>query len=120
MNALAPKIRETDIKRAIVQFLRLRGFRCWVRNVGGAYGLQFVRFAEPGQSDIWGYEVGTARHIEVEVKRKGARTDSKRAALQKAWLEQCRRDGVIAFQAASVEEVEARLVEYGYARRLLV
>lgn len=116
----ALKIRETDVKRAILQYLRLRGFRAWVRNVGGAYGLQFVRFAEPGQADIWGYEPGTARHLEIEVKRPGSHTESKRAALQRAWLEQCRRDNVIAFQAASVEEADAQLAEFGFPRRLLV
>jgi hypothetical protein len=115
-----PALRETDVKRAILQHLRLRGFRAWVRNVGGAYGLQFVRFGEPGQADIWGYEPGTARHLEVEVKRPGARTHPKRAALQHAWLEQCQRDGVIAFQAASVEEAEQRLAELGYPKRLLI
>ncbi len=118
-------VRETDIVRSIRGYLELRGFRIFRRNVGGAYAMrlgreQFVRFSEPGAADLTGWEIGTGRAIEVEVKVPGARTDPRRHALQQAWLEQAKRDGLIAFRASSVQECEARLEEYGYARRLLL
>ena len=109
-------IRETDVVSAIKQYLELRRFRVYRRNVGGAYNasLQFVRFSEPGAADLTGREIGTGRAIEVEVKRPGSRTKPQRQALQQAWLDQARRDGCIAFRASSVEEAEVALVEYGY------
>lgn len=123
MKALAgrPAVRETDIVRAIRAYLRLRGFRIYRRNTGGAYNasLQFVRFSEPGSADLYGREIGTGRTIEVEVKRPGGRTNLKRQLQQQAWLDLARQDGCIAFRAASVEECEAALEAYGYPRRLL-
>lgn len=115
-----PAIREQDVLKAVKAYLELRGFIVFRRNVGGAFnGMQFVRFSEPGQADLWGWERGTARHIEVEVKRQAARTNPKRQALQQRWLDLAKRDGCIAFRAASVAECEAALEEYGYPRRLL-
>lgn len=116
---------ERDVKRAIIDYLRMRGFRVFVRTVGGAYAMrlgreQFVRFSEPGAADLTGWEIGTGRAIEVEIKRPGGRTNPQRQALQQRWLDQARRDGCIAFRASSVEECEAALEEYGFPRRLLV
>lgn len=120
-KSLLAKPTEGLVLRAIKTYLELRGFVCFRRNIGGAFnGMRFVRFSEPGQADLWGWERQTGRHIEVEVKRKGARTNPKRQALQQAWLDRTRRDGCIAFCAASVEECEDRLEEFGYARRLLI
>jgi hypothetical protein len=82
--------------------------------------MQFVRFSEPGQADLWGWERKTGRHIEVEVKKVGGRTNPQRQALQQAWLDLAKRDGCIAFRAASIEDCEAELERYGYPRRLLV
>jgi hypothetical protein len=121
-----PAVREQDVLRAIKQYLELRGFRMYRRNTGGAYAMrlgrdQFVRFSEPGAADLTGREIGTGRTIEVEVKRAGGRTNPQRERLQQAWLDLAKRDGCIAFRAASVEDCEAALVEaYGYPRRLLV
>lgn len=121
---LLPKITETDVQKAIKQYLELRGFRMYRRNVGGAYAMrlgreQFVRFSEPGAADLTGWEIGTGRTIEVEVKKPGARTNPKRQALQRAWLDQAKRDGCIAFRAASVQEADEQLAAYGYEKRLL-
>jgi hypothetical protein len=119
-------MREADVLRAIRDYLRLRGFRIYRRNTGGAYAMrmggreQFVRFSEPGAADLCGREIGTGRTIEVEVKRPGGRTNPQLQALQQAWLDLAKRDGCIAFRASSVEEAEAALVSYGFERRLLV
>lgn len=120
-----PSIREQDVLRAIQDFLNYRGFRVRRRNVGGAFAMrlgreQFVRFSEPGAADLTGWEVGSGRAIEVEVKRPGARTHAKRQLLQQQWLDSAKRDGVIAFRASSVEEADARLAEFGYEKRLLI
>ena len=117
-----PRVRETDVVRAIKGYLELRGFRMYRRNTGGAYNasLQFVRFSEPGSADLTGREIGTGRTIEVEVKRPGGRTNPQRQMQQQAWLDLAHRDGCIAFRAASIEDCEAELEGYGYPRRLLV
>src|SRR5512143_3504740 len=116
-----PTLRETDIVRAVKHYLELRGFAVFRRNVGGAYsGLSFVRFSEPGQADLYGWERSTGRHLECEVKVPGARTKPTRDALQREWLARAKRDGVIALRVASVLEADEQLAEYGITRRLLV
>lgn len=116
-----PAVTETEVVRAVKQYLELRGFAVFRRNVGGAYsGLSFVRFSEPGQADLYGWERATGRHIEVEVKKPGSRTNPKRDTLQRAWLDRAKRDGAIALRVASVQEADEQLAEYGYPRRLLV
>ena len=50
-------------------------------------------------ADIWGWQVMTGRHIEVEVKRPGI----KPTALQEQWLQQARQAGCIAFWCDSME-----------------
>ena len=120
------KVRESDVLRAIKAYLEFRGFRCYRRNTGGAYAMrlggreQFVRFSEPGAADLTGREIGTGRAIEVEVKRPGGRTNPQRQLQQQAWLDLAKRDGCIAFRAASVEECEAALEAYGFPKRLLL
>jgi hypothetical protein len=115
-----PAIREQDVLRTVKHYLELRGFLIWRRNIGGAFrGMQFVRFSSPGQADLWGWERGTGKHIEVEIKRPNGRTSPQRQVQQQQWLDRAKRDGCIAFRAASVEECEERLAEFGYERRLL-
>lgn len=115
-----PKITETDVVRAIKQYLQLRGFEVFRRNVGGAFNeLRFVRFSEPGQSDLYGWELATGRHLECEVKKPRARTNPKRAALQREWRERAKRGNCVALHVASVLEADEQLAEYGFDRRLL-
>lgn len=118
-------VREQDVLRAVKDFLEVRGFRIWRRNTGGAYALRmggerFVRFSEPGAADLTGWQIGTGRAIEVEIKRPGSRTNPKRDAMQKAWLDRARRDGVIALRVASVLEADQQLEAFGFKRRLLL
>lgn len=118
---ILPKITEKDIQSAVKEYLELRGFSLFRRNVGGASnGLHFIRFAEPGQSDLYGWERITGRHIECETKKPGARTNPKRDALQRAWLERVKREGGIALRVKSVKQADEQLEQFGFPRRLLV
>jgi len=73
---------------------------------------RFVRFSEPGQSDLWGIQPKTGRHIEIEVKREGEEPTEK----QREWLQSCRDSGAIAFWADSVNRaiVEFELAAFGH------
>ncbi|KKL66066.1 hypothetical protein LCGC14_2148690 [marine sediment metagenome] len=64
-------------------------------------------------ADIWGWEVLTGRHIEVEVKRRGV----KPTALQEQWLQSARDGGSIAFWCDSMGMAEAELASGGAERR---
>lgn len=126
LEASPLKILERDVKRGIADYLRLRGFRIRVRTVGGAYRLrlgggdQYIPWGESGMADLCGWHIGTGRAIEVEAKKPGAKTSPKRQAAQQRWLDDAKRDGVIAFRASSVQEADEQLTEYGFPRRLLV
>jgi hypothetical protein len=117
-----PAISETEIVRAVKSYLELRGFRVQRRNVGGAYNasLQFVRFSEPGAADLTGWQIGTGRHLECEVKKMGARTNPKRDQQQREWLSRAKGDGAITLRVSSVQEADEQLAEFGLPRRLLV
>lgn len=104
--------READIQRAIADFLSLRGFRVFRRNVMGIVPMPkggVVRVGVRGQSDLFGWLRGTGRALEVEVKRPGKSPNP----FQRAWLANAKADGVIAFVAHSVEECAERLKEFG-------
>lgn len=97
---------------AVKQLLELRGYRVFRRNTGavageyttkaGAVHKRFIRFAEPGQSDLYGWRKKDGKHLEVEVKKPGSYTKPERWALQQAYLEQARGEGCIAFWCDSL------------------
>lgn len=86
MKRRAFQPREADIQKAIIQWARAHGIAIFRRNVGGAKltGGRFVRFAEPGQSDLYGW-TPSGKHFELEVKRPG----QKPTVEQQAWLIWC-------------------------------
>jgi hypothetical protein len=95
--------RESKIQRSIVVRLSQLGIRLWRRNVGAmtdAAG-NFVRFAAPGQSDLWGID-RTGRHWEIEVKRPGNRP----TPAQLKWLKEMTARGAVAYWADSVNIAE--------------
>ena len=111
--------RESDIQRAIMDYLGARRFRVFRRNVGSRVDeykgkRRFIRFSQPGASDLWGWSRDNGRHFEIEVKRPGARTDPVREARQRAWLYNAKADGAVAFEADSVEDCERQLKEFGF------
>jgi len=109
-----PPARESDIQKAVMDYLSTQGFVVFRRNTGAMVGSykgksRLIRFSKPGMADLWGWDRKTGRHIEVEVKRPGERPSPE----QEAWLSAAQRGGVIAFWCDSVEDCrKALLVEF--------
>ena len=108
--------KEGELVKSVMQLLQAHGFQVFRRNTGavttdytrkdGTTRERFIRFSEPGMSDIFGWHTRTGRHIEVEVKRRGV----KPTPLQEQWLQSARDGGVIAFWCDSMGMAEAELV----------
>lgn len=99
MNARPPRERESKVQRAIVVRLSRLGVRLWRRNTGAMTAThngktRHVRFAAPGQSDLWGVD-RKARHWEIEVKRPGNKPTEK----QMEWLKEMTARGCVAYWA---------------------
>jgi hypothetical protein len=87
-----PKPREAEIQKTAIAVLEAMGWRVFRRNVGATSGSHngkrwFVRFASPGQSDLWGLMPPPPgdrwwRPFEAECKRPGERP----ALAQVRWL----------------------------------
>lgn len=94
------KVKESDIQKAILELLRLRGVFCWRQNVGSfKVGDRFVSMGYRGISDIVGILGG--RFLALEVKReKGLLSDT-----QIVFLRKVREAGGIAMVAESVSDV---------------
>lgn len=90
---------ERDVLALILDYCAAERIFVQRRNVGALkIGKRFIRFAKPGQSDLWGI-LWNGRHFECEVKRPGkVPTD-----LQFGWLDECRALGAVAFWANSLE-----------------
>jgi len=84
-----------------MQYAKAKGLMMFRRNVGGAklQGGQFVRFAEAGQSDLYGWRPKRL-HYELEIKRPGGRVSE----AQFDWIEKVRDSGAIAVWVDSVED----------------
>jgi len=125
MKSRAPKAKEGELVKAVMQLLQVYGFRVFRRNTGavttsytrkdGVTKERFFRFSQPGMSDIWGYHISTGQHIEVEVKRAGL----KPTPLQTQWLQDADEAGCIAFWCDSMESAEAGLKEGRHAETYL-
>lgn len=119
-RALYPKSTpENDVKKACLDLLAAYRIPAWHRNTGahsaehtnraGQTKRRFIRYSAPGQSDIWGIDPASGRHIEIEVKRKGERpTDA-----QVDWLADVARFGGIALWADSPEMLMEKLKSGG-------
>jgi penicillin-binding protein-related factor A (putative recombinase) len=107
-------VKEQDTVRAILQYLGARHILAWRINVGAvtakAHGFnasdRFIRFSPKGMSDIIGVMEG--RFLAIEVKAIGGKPPT---VWQRAFMEQVRKHGGIAFVATSVAEVERELLE---------
>lgn len=101
---------EAETQRAILQYLRMRGYICW-RNNSGVFRPEnpngthrFVRFGAVGTSDIIGL-TKDGRFFAIEVKRKGA----KPTVEQFSFLQNVRESNGIAILAYSLDDVIERL-----------
>jgi len=113
------KAKEGELVKSVISLLQAHGFVVFRRNTGafkasyttkdGKTRERFVRFSETGAADIYGWQVLSGRHIEVEVKRLGQRP----SATQLIWLDQARDAGCIAFWTDSMEATLNGLREAG-------
>lgn len=102
-KAKAPRERESKILYSIRVRLRRLGIVLHRRNTGAMRdGERFVRFASPGQADLYGWHVRTGKHWEIEVKAKDKRPTPK----QLEWLKGCTRLGAVAYWADSANIAE--------------
>jgi hypothetical protein len=103
MPTKVPRERERKILRSIrIRLLHRFGIRLFRRNVGALRdGERFIRFAAPGQADLWGID-RHARHWELEVKAPG----KKPTPAQLAWLKECSRLGCVAFWSDNANDAE--------------
>lgn len=98
MNTRPPRERETKLMRSVIVRLRRLGIVLFRRNVATFRAehrgkTRLIRCGARGQSDLYGYVIGTARHVEIETKARGNRPTE----YQLAWLRDCTRHGAIAY-----------------------
>lgn len=92
------KVLERDVKRAVLDYCAAERVFVQVRNVGAVkIDKRFIRFAKPGQADLW--FIMNGRHGECELKAPGKKPTDE----QLRWLEECRAAGAIAFYADSLD-----------------
>jgi hypothetical protein len=103
-NVKPPREAERSVQKNIVVRLRRLGIVLYRRNVMLARtpdGRKY-RVEAPGRSDLYGWELKTARHWEIEVKAAGEKPTAK----QLVWLKECHRLGAVSFWADSVNDAE--------------
>lgn len=117
MRRLSIPVREMDLTRAVVDYLRAMGFMAWRQNVGqskytGRDGRdRFVKFGFAGLSDVLGVLPG-GRFIAVETKV-GSNTAT---ADQAAFLAEVQSLGGVGILAYSLDDVDTRLKREGYVK----
>lgn len=105
-------MRESDVLKACLDYLKYRGFFIWRQNQGAIPTADggFRRFAGlRGVSDILGV-LPAGRFLAVEVKRPGG----KKSPEQDAFLSRVAELGGFASCVSSVEELASDLKEEGY------
>ena len=101
-----PRERENPVRNSTVELLSPMGITLWRRNVGAFHvDDRFIRCAEPGQSDLWGYDWPRgsewSRHWEIETKATGKRP----TPAQLIWLKASTARGWVAFWADNVDTI---------------
>lgn len=105
-------MKEVEIQRAILEWLKWKGIFCWRQNQGAIPlpGGGFRRFSGlHGVSDILGVLPPSGRLIAIEVKSPSGRLST----TQKEFQEKVAELGGVACCVSSVEELEADLREAG-------
>src|SRR3990172_7092534 len=115
VKKLSDTLKETEITKAVLEYLSLRGIFAWRNNSGAARYMnngkqRFVKFSFTGASDILGIVptysdaiavTRTGRFLAIEVKT----CKGKLSLDQKAFLEAVRQNGGLAIVATSLEDV---------------
>lgn len=100
-----PKVKESDLQKAILQYLLYRGVYCWANKTQGTYDPIRKHFRTfhglKGVSDILGV-LPTGRFLAIEVKTPiGKLTDD-----QERFIDRINDTGGFAFVARSIQDVE--------------
>lgn len=95
-------IKERDIQKGILDYLKLKGIFCWKNSTVGIAKLNgsFIPAQMTGVSDIIGL-LPDGRFLAIEVKRKGNRTTFN----QDVFLDNVRRNKGLAIIAFSLDDV---------------
>lgn len=106
------KVDTNKLTKAAIQLLTFRGFIVWRNNNVAVYDRKIGGFrsnsTKLGVPDIIGYQRKTGRAIYVEIKTgKDRLTDE-----QRAFLIEALKNGCIAFECRSVEDITRRLKQY--------
>lgn len=104
---------ETELVKACLEFLRLRGVMAWRNNTGAfvvrnGKGRRFMRCGTPGSPDIIGILPG-GRFLGIECKV-GVRRLSK---VQRAWHEEAEAAGAAVAVVYGTLELECELADWG-------
>lgn len=101
---------ESDVQKAIYQWLELNRYFCWRNNTGarkfdyrrkdGKVTHNFFQWGKPGSGDIIGL-MKDGRFFSIEVKAPG----KKPTELQLAFMESVRKSNGVAFVAQSLDDV---------------
>ena len=104
---------EKEIQKQIMEYLALIPKivpKCWRQNTGAMeIEDRFIRFGEPGVSDILGY-MNDGKILAIEVKRPGKNP----TISQLIFLKGIHKAGGIAIIARRIEDVQRRFKETGY------
>lgn len=105
-----PRERESKVQRSVIVRLRRLGVVLFRRNVGAMTDPRgnFVRFAAPGQSDLYGLLPAShgGTHVEIEIKSRG----NKPTEHQLRWLKEMTARGAVAFWVDNPDSAE-RIME---------
>ena len=100
-----PRDLEKTIQKSGIEILQAEfPIKLFRRNVAGFTAehngkKRYIKCAEPGQADTYGWVKTTGQHIEIEWKRPGEVP----TLAQYIWLQECHKTGAIAFWTKSVE-----------------
>ena len=105
-------LKEADFQKAILQFLKLKGFYVWRNQSTGIFnpkGKGFIPLGQTGVSDILGI-LPDGRFLAIEVKKpKGKATPN-----QIEFLDNINKHKGLGFIAVTVEDVQKILSDGGY------
>lgn len=104
VNAKPPREREKKVQASTRVRLRRLGIVLFRRNVALVRTGDGRKFSveAPGRSDLYGWEIKTGRHWEVETKANGGKPTPK----QIEWLKECSRLGCVAYWGDNANDIE--------------
>ena len=109
------KIKESEVQKAILDWLRWHKIFCWKTNNTGIFKQKtgsYIKVGMKGIADLIGIIPPSGRLLAIEVKRPGNTASSE----QKSFLASIRASGGIGFIAFGIEDVERELKQFIQSR----